>query len=118
MSAAEAVRALVDLAAAPHPDAALILACDRLSALKDEQGEIHRRRGRGHAARLHAFGAAHMAEMDRLYVHIAGMRPRTMSGHRARAELALREIGSGGICGRFNHSAIRGLLDAAVGEGA
>lgn len=86
---AGAVAQLAALTAAPHPDAAFIAACDRLTELREQSDALHRRQGKGSAALFHAFCRAHWREMDHLRIWLTQTEPRTLLGHKARAAAAV-----------------------------
>lgn len=104
------VAQLAALAATPHPDAALIAACDRLTLLVEKREVACRIEGKGSAAIRNAFFRAHYAEMDRLYIAITRMEPRSLLGHQVRAAAALHCVGTKGKC---KPQALLGLLGAA-----
>lgn len=89
---AGAVAQLAALTAAPHPDAALILACDRLTVLVEWQHALFRLKGTGSRGLRKAFLLAHDQEMLRLYVGITRMEPRTLHGQQVRAAAALHAV--------------------------
>lgn len=86
---AGAVAQLAALVVTPHPDAAFIAACDRLTALCEQRRALHRRQGKGSAALYHAFFEAHWREMCQLKIWLTKTEPRTLLGQRARAAAAL-----------------------------
>ena len=89
----EALASLRAMAAQPHPDAALLLACDRFDDLWDYRERLYRR----HAPRYLEVVREFLPEIDGLHARIASLPARTERGRIAKVSIALRDIGGGTV---------------------
>jgi hypothetical protein len=80
----EVLRDIRARAAAPHPDAELLIACDRFEALQEERHLLYREQAPGYMKRIRETAP----ELDALDARIAKTPARTADGRRAKAAAA------------------------------
>lgn len=103
-----ALDALRALAATPHPDARLLVACERFTLIWEEVHRLYRKRERGHMDRVRAT----MAEREAIEVEIANTPARTADGRAAKAEAAMHMLGMTGTIALIARSALRDFMNA------
>lgn len=112
-SSCGAITALRVLASTPHPDARLLVTCDRFAVLREERELLYRKQARGYMNRVREMAA----EIDALEIEIADTPARTAAGRRAKADAAMYMLGMTGTIARIARSAMQDFINASAQEG-
>jgi hypothetical protein len=101
------------MAAAPHPDARLVMACDRFMALSEECARLWRLRSRGYLKVCRSM----WPERDALEVEISNTPARTAAGRLAKAEVAMHMLGTTGTIAMTARSVLHDFINATSQQG-
>ena len=101
-------------AAAPHPDAGLLIACDRFEEIQDERTSLYRKQAAGYMKRIRATAP----ELDELEARIASTPARTADGRRAKAMAARATIGMAMGCSAITRSVLQDILNNEPSHGS
>lgn len=111
--ASDALGDLRALTATPHPDARLLVACDRFAVLRDESLRLYRKHERGYMNRIREM----RPEQDALEVEIAKTPARTAAGRRAKADVAFYMLGITGTIAQIAKSTLDDFVNADAARG-
>ncbi|MBV9749388.1 MAG: hypothetical protein JO157_11285 [Acetobacteraceae bacterium] len=100
------------LAATPHPDAKLLVACERFTLLKEERERLYRKHERGYMDHVRKMAP----EMDALELEIANTPARTAAGRAAKGEAAMCMLSQTGTFAQIARSALRDFINHGAAD--